>query len=218
MHETDFNELDHQLAELAEQAKQAVSPLERQRSLHRLIHLLSQPRVLYPPQLNRHPPEAHRDLYNETCQRVWLYICRNIERYDPQKASVRKWVNYLLDKRFIDVVKERNGKRTTYLSDLSELERRLEDHRRDQQRIEEEAAQVQSLRDFLEQDPLGVFPDTHIKGHPEASFQAIALCILAGKTWKEISEEFKIPISSLSSFYQRCRKKFLPLLQQYLSH
>lgn len=217
MHETDFNELDRQLAELAEQAKQAGSPLERQRSLHRLIHLLSQPRVLYPPQLNRHPPEAHRDLYNETCQRVWLYVCRNIEQYDPQKASVRKWVNYLLDKRFIDVVKERNGKRTTYLSDLSELEKRLEERRRDQQRIEEEAAQVQSLRDFLEQDPLGVFRDKHIKGHPKASFQAIALRILAGKTWKEISEEFKIPISSLSSFYQRCLTKFLSLLQRHLS-
>ncbi|MEX0269703.1 sigma-70 family RNA polymerase sigma factor [Leptolyngbyaceae cyanobacterium UHCC 1019] len=215
MHEIDFNQLDHQLAELAEQAKQAGSSLERQRSLHRLIHLLSQPRVLYPPQLNRHPPEAHRDLYNETCQRVWLYVCRNIERYDPQKASVRKWVNYLLDKRFIDVVKERNGKRTTYLSDLSELERRLEERRRDQQMIEEEASEVQSLRDFLEQDLLF---RKHIKGHPEASFQAIALRILAGKTWEEISKEFGIPVSSLSSFYQRCLKKFLPFLQQRLSH
>lgn len=209
MHEIDFEVLDSQLAELAEQAKQAKSALERQRSLNRLIHLLSQPRVLYLPQANRHPPDVHRDLYNETCQRVWLYVCRNIEQYNPQRASVRTWVNYLLDKRFIDVVKERNGRRITYVPDIAELEKAMP---------EAEISDAQILQEYITQDPTGELRKKHIKGHPAASFQAIALHILAGKTWKEISEEFGIPISSLSAFYQRYLKKVAPILRQRLRH
>jgi DNA-directed RNA polymerase specialized sigma24 family protein len=207
MSATDFEDLDQQLERLAVAAKAATSPLERQRSLDRLIRLLSQPQVLYPPQLNRHPPEVHRDLYHETCQRVWIYVCRNIERYDPQKATVRKWVNYLLDKRFIDVVNDRNGRRITYVPDLAELEKPT---------LSEEVTEVQLLRDCLTQDVTGKFREKHIKGHPEASFQAIALRLMEDKTWKEISAEFQIPIPSLSAFYQRCLKKFLPLLQHLL--
>ncbi|MBL1177194.1 hypothetical protein [Pantanalinema sp. GBBB05] len=209
MHEIDFEVLDSQLAELAEQAKQAKSALERQRSLNRLIHLLSQPRVLYRPQVNRHPPDVHRDLYNETCQRVWLYVCRNIGQYNPQRGSVRTWVNYLLDKRFIDVVKERNGRRITYVPDIAELEKVMP---------EAEISDAQILQEYITQDPTGELRKKHIKGHPAASFQAIALRILAGKTWKEISEEFRIPISSLSAFYQRYLKKVAPILRQRLRH
>jgi DNA-directed RNA polymerase specialized sigma24 family protein len=209
MDEIDFETLDRQLAELARRAKQAETSLERQRSLNQMVHLLSQPRVLHPPQLNRHPPEVHRDLYNETCQRVWLYICRNIEQYDPQKASVRKWVNYLLDKRFIDVVKERNGRRITYVPDLSELDKAI---------IEEEPSHADILRELIIQDSTEEFRGKHIKGHPEASFQAIALRRLDSISWEEISEEFNIAVSSLSTFYQRSIKKFAPLLQQLLSH
>lgn len=209
MHEIDFEVLDGQLAELVEQAKQAKSALERQRSLNRLIHLLSQPRVLYLPQVNRHPPDVHRDLYNETCQRVWLYVCRNIDQYNPQKASVRTWVNYLLDKRFIDVVKERNGRWITYVPDIAELEKAMP---------EAEISDAQMLQEYITQDPTGELRKKHIKGYPSASFQAIALRILAGKTWKEISEEFGIPISSLSAFYQRYLKKVAPILRQRLRH
>ena len=207
MSRIDFEELDQQLASLAEQAKVAKSPLERQRSLDQLIRLLSQPRVLHPPQLNRHPPDVHRDLYQETCQRVWLEVCRKIERYDPQEGTVRKWVNFMLDKRFIDVVNDRNGRRVTYVPDLTELEKST---------LNEEVTDVQLLRDCITQDVTGEFREKHIRGQPEVSFQAIALRLLDDKTWKDISEEFNLPLSSLNTFYQRCLKKFLPLLQQLL--
>lgn len=211
MSEIDFEELDCQLAELVDQAKQAKNALERRRSLNQLLRLLSQPRVLHPPQRTDHPPGVHRDLYNETCQRVWLYICCNIEKYDPQRASVRKWVNFLIDKRFIDVVKERNGKRITYVSDISEL---------DNAAPEEAISDAQILREYLSQDSTGEFREKHLRGHSEANFQAIALRRLDNINWDAISAEFKIPVSSLSTFYQRCleNKKILQLLKEPLNN
>ncbi len=46
----------------------------------------------------------------------------------------------------------------------------------------------------------------YISDHPEATFQALAKRRDAGETWKDISEDWKIPISKLSTFYNLCVK------------
>ncbi|MGK7923777.1 MAG: sigma-70 family RNA polymerase sigma factor, partial [Spirulina sp.] len=74
-----------------------------------------------------------------------------------------------------------------------------------------------NLREYLESDPEGIFQTTHILNHPQATFQAIALKLIDGWSWKQISEEFNIKVPTLSSFYQRNLKKFTPQFQAYLS-
>ncbi|MEI2577759.1 HEAT repeat domain-containing protein [Scytonema sp. PRP1] len=56
----------------------------------------------------------------------------------------------------------------------------------------------------------------HILGHPEANFQALAKRRDAGEFWKDISEDWRIPISKLNTFYNFCVKHFAPTLKEYL--
>ncbi|WP_166482304.1 HEAT repeat domain-containing protein [Scytonema sp. UIC 10036] len=53
----------------------------------------------------------------------------------------------------------------------------------------------------------------HIPGHPEANFQALAKRRDAGESWKDISEDWRIPISKLNTFYNFCVKHFAPTLK-----
>ncbi|RUT01820.1 hypothetical protein DSM106972_064430 [Dulcicalothrix desertica PCC 7102] len=61
----------------------------------------------------------------------------------------------------------------------------------------------EELQDYLEEDPKGVFAREHIKNHLEVNFRAIALRRLARQSWKDMSIEWGITISTLSSFYRR---------------
>jgi DNA-directed RNA polymerase specialized sigma24 family protein len=75
----------------------------------------------------------------------------------------------------------------------------------------------QEIIHYLETDPEGLFNQTYTSNQPAANFQFLALKLLSGYSWKEISEELGIKISTLSSFYQRCLTKFSPKLREYLS-
>ncbi|NEP51334.1 MAG: hypothetical protein F6K65_22060 [Moorea sp. SIO3C2] len=46
----------------------------------------------------------YEEIYDEACNRVFLYLCQNIDKYDPNKGEVLQWFNFLLRKRFPDAV------------------------------------------------------------------------------------------------------------------
>lgn len=71
------------------------------------------------------------------------------------------------------------------------------------------------LQEILQADPENLFKKEHIKNHPEANFQAITLRRLAQQSWNNMSTEWKIGVSTVSSFYQRCLKYFIPKIQEY---
>ncbi|MEH2144285.1 hypothetical protein [Nostoc sp.] len=74
----------------------------------------------------------------------------------------------------------------------------------------------EQVRECIESDPELIFCKEYIKGHPEANFQAIAKRRCSGISWKDISAEWGIGITSLHNFYQRCLKKFAGKFQEYL--
>ena len=66
------------------------------------------------------------------------------------------------------------------------------------------------LRIWAETDISGKLRSTCIKGYPEVTCQIIILRRLPPEaTWKDIATEFGLPISTLSSFYERKCRPFL---------
>ncbi len=73
----------------------------------------------------------------------------------------------------------------------------------------------EQLRAYLETDPNNLL-QKHIRAHPEATFQVIALKRLEGISWKELSETFNIQIPALSNFFQRHLQKIAPEIKRYI--
>ena len=204
-------QLDEQLQQLAVEAQQQpFCTKERQQALTKLFDVVLRSRCLCQPQRGYFPAEVYRDIYNEALQKLLLYACQNIDRYDPQRGAFLKWLNFLLDKRFIDVINERQNRRTTYIPDITAL-----DHLRG---VETASSTAQAVRQCIEEDPENLFKQIHIQNHPAATFQALAICYMDGRTWQEISAEFSVKIPTLSSFYQRCLERFTPKLKEYLQN
>ncbi len=75
------------------------------------------------------------------------------------------------------------------------------------------------LRECIELDPENLFKKEHVENYPAVSFQALVRRRILGKSWKDISAEFHIKTSTVTSFYSRCLTKFSSKLQEYcLNH
>lgn len=202
------NELDERLKQLAIKA-QKCSPTttERQQALMQLVQAILQSGRLCRPYRGQFEGN-YEDIYAEAKQELLLYICQKIETYNPEKSPVMRWVNFLLEKRFFPeaipkIMDDKNIKRT-----LEELENLVD--------YEERSSSLSELiKECLETDPENLFKNEHIENQPQANFQAIALRLLAGKSWKEISHEFGVKVPTLSSFYRRSLQKFKLKLQEY---
>lgn len=204
--------LDKQLATLA-QVAQSHPPRsrERQRSLTRLMIQLHQSKKLLRPQ--RHLFQGfYEEVYAEALQRLNIYICDRIETYSPDKGTVLQWVNFLLSRRFFNeasreflpVLPRGLDPKTVKRLTLDDLDHYMVLNVNDPNH----QSLAQQVYRYIDHDPRGVFQSTYIADYPQATFQAIALRRLDGYSWQEISQEWSMPISTLSSFYQRCLKKF----------
>ncbi|MBW4631188.1 MAG: sigma-70 family RNA polymerase sigma factor [Iphinoe sp. HA4291-MV1] len=152
----------------------------------------------------------YEDIYEEAVQSLFFYICRddNISKYDSERGEVITWVNMLLTKRFFpEAIPVIVGQENEISLDKSHIENISSS---------ESISLYEQIIQFIEDDPERIFIKEHIKGHPEANFQAIARRRYSGVSWKDISAEWKIGISSLHNFFQRCVKKFAPTLREYL--
>ncbi|MGK7886842.1 MAG: hypothetical protein AB4057_19720 [Crocosphaera sp.] len=178
------------------------------------------------------PPNVYQEVFNEALQQTFLEIFEKIDDYDPNKALVMTWFQFLLDKRFIDacdqLLKRRRitqeGTRIK-VSDLS-LDMSISPSQPSSTPMVDTIEQPPSsssdyddwekLCNLIKKDPTGSFASTHIKNHPEASFQAICLRRFDQKSWKDISAEWGIPVPTLSRFYQRQIEKFAPIFKEHL--
>ena len=213
-------DIDEQLKQLAIEAQSAPaqSP-QRQRSLTRLVSVLCQSKKLVRPYSGQFQGFYH-DIYAEAQQRLLLYLCENIDRYDPQR-EVLQWANFLMQKRFF-VEASRDVMPTAPKGmDRSQVKHVTLEVLDKQNPVDHQSSQHPSLSEevvqCIREDSDGIFQTTHIVNKPDAHFQCIALRFLAGYSWKEISRELDVKVVTLSSFYQRCLLKFAPLFKDYLS-
>jgi hypothetical protein len=213
-------DFDERLQQLAREAKQQppLSP-QRQLLLNKLVNKILQSDRLSHPQRGLWPPSLYEDLYNEALQKTLLEICQRIDHYNPE-YDVMAWVNYLLKKRFSDVVKKYFNQGITNVPQSNLNERVISLSELEDSLISEEQTMTDSqlLGRFLEDDPENLLRNEHIRGHPQASFQYIAIArFVEEKTWEEISTELNdMSIQTLCSFFNRQLRKLMPYFRNYL--
>lgn len=203
-------QLDAQLKELALLAqRQPHATKGRRIALTQLVDAIWQSGKLCRPYSGQFRP-LYEDIYDEAVQNLFFYLCRddNINKYDSERGEVITWVNMLLTKRFfLEAIPK-------FASKANEIN--LENSYLENISSSEPASLFEQIRECIEDDPDKIFTKEHVKGHPEANFQAIARRRYSGVSWKDISAEWDIGITTLHHFYQRCVKKFAPKIREYL--
>ena len=202
------NELDEQLKQLAISAQQHPALTQgRQLALRKLVNGIVQSGRLCRPQGGQFSG-SYEDIYDEAVQELLLYICQNIEKYDPERGSVMAWVNVLLERRFFkEAIPQILGKPNLQKMTLSDLDNLAPP--------EETESLTEILKECIESDPDNLFKKEYLQNYPAANFQVLLQRRFSGKSWKEISAEFHINIKTLSSFYYRCVNKFSSRLREY---
>ncbi|MDJ0531671.1 MAG: hypothetical protein QNJ70_04100 [Xenococcaceae cyanobacterium MO_207.B15] len=147
-------------------------------------------------------------IYEEAVTETLAYICTKIELYDSERGNKKfmNWVNFKLEKTLIQCRNQYSNPSTRELYSGSDLENIV--HQKNTPNLSE------LLYQYIEQDSNNMFKSVFIKGNPQANFQQIALARLSGHSWKEIAQELKLSVSSLSSFFQRNCRKFKPLFEK----
>lgn len=200
---------EQQLQELALQAqKQPLLSTARRITLSKLIDGIYRSGKLSRPYKSQFPG-VYEQIYQEALQDLFLYICKNIDKYDSERASFMTWVNMLLNQRFFkEAIPKIIGKVNEIKIENSVLEN-LAGLALDYSESEDNyISTFQKIRRYIEIDPKGIFQQTYIKKYPQANFQEIAVKRWSGISWKDLSEELNIPVATLSNFYQRNLEKF----------
>ncbi|WP_460207437.1 sigma-70 RNA polymerase sigma factor region 4 domain-containing protein [Scytonema sp. NUACC21] len=201
--------------------EQQTDSSHRKKALYILFKEIYQAPTLW--RARNHYPDwsdFYEEHYREALQQVMLEFFKGINRYNPQKP-VMAWINETLKYRFKDILDKdfskgitSKAKKSVQIISLDRLDTFISERLiSGKDKISDE----ELLRKYLEEDPDNIFKRKHIKGLPQASFQYIAIARLDGQGWKQISKELGgVKISTLSSFYERSLKGFIPFLQDKL--
>ncbi|MEO1399852.1 MAG: hypothetical protein AAFV72_01200 [Cyanobacteria bacterium J06635_1] len=195
---------------LEAQAHPTPSPL-RQHALMQLIEAIRASGRLAHPHRAKFAPAFYALLYEEAVNRTLVYVCQKIDTYDPERGQAQKfmnWVNFRLDRLLIECRREFSDRDAQELPNLNDLERLPQP--------ESTPSLASDVRDYIAADKDNLFKSAHVRNHPEATFQAIALARFADQSWEDISARFGIKIPTLSSFFQRCCDKFSEHFQELL--
>ena len=214
-------EQDRLLKQYAQEARShPQGSLARRRALERLARIVLNSKRLYRPCVSRLPPQcqgAYREIYSDAQQALMLYVCQNIDHYDPGKASVMGWINMLMDRRFINIgIQQFQDGRERRLG----KRRRLQDLMRAEEEIpapENENPDYAELRQFILEDPKRLLQTKKLRNRPDITFQMLLLRKLEDQTWDDMANEFGISLQTLHSFFRRSLKSLSPELREHLA-
>ncbi len=162
--------------------------------------------------------------YQDALQQTWLYFCRNVcegltgQKYDPTYGSVTTWLNAYLKRRLQDFyLNQHREQATTVPPKVRQFglggNREIIDPIDNLPANPQVPPILENLEIWIKKDSNGELRSTHIKGHANINCQVLILKRLPPEvSWKELSEEFGLPIPTLSSFYQR---QCLPRLRKF---
>lgn len=211
-----FNQVlnDAKLKQLALEA-QSHSPDSKLRryAMRELIEAIKLSGKLCRPHRQKFAPDFYELLYEEAVIETLIYVCQNIDKYDPQRGKEQKfmtWVNFRLDKLVIECRRKFSNFNVKELPSLNDLEKIPQP--------QESPCLSEKVRQYIEEDPEHLFRQTHIRNRPDANFRAIASARFLGKSWEEIASQLGIAVPTLSSFFQRCCRKFASKFKQELQN
>ncbi|MGK7933405.1 MAG: hypothetical protein AB4041_18505 [Microcystaceae cyanobacterium] len=210
-------EYNQQLSKLVGKIKsfQRQSP-QKTKLMNQMLYLvqksgrLSYYRQLIPDYLR----DSYQEIYAEAQQNLFYWITQNVDRYDSDRGEVMTWINNKLRYLMLDVISEykQNTAQNIPIFSLDDLENvsEVKHNTPENQFLSEQVINV------IKEDPDGRFKETYPTQKPRANFQFLCLRRYEGYQWQELSDNLKIPVPSLSNFYQRRLKQFAPLIQSYL--
>ncbi len=207
-------ELDEVLRGLALEAQNSPpGSRQRRRALTRLVQLTRTSGRLCRPYLGQFP-HVYDEIYNEALQLLFIYICDRIDAYNPQRSPFLRWVNFLLQRRFFNqaipkIIGDRREISINPITPPFPVQQQFSAKTFSPSLSE---AIAQCLRD----DPSGLFEGRSLRQMPEVTFRMIAIRRLEGETWKAISADLGIRISTLSDFYQRSLTEFAGFIRDYV--
>ncbi len=202
--------MNEQLRQLvAETCSHPPGSLKRQQGLTKIIRLIERSKKLW---------QENQPYYEDALQQTWLYFCQNVcegvtgEKYDPERSSVNTWLNRYLRWRLQDFRADEVEKVKKTVSKVCRFDQTTDP-------IENIAASpdippiFEKVKNWVKTDPQGKLRSLHIQGRPDITCQVLILRRLPPETsWKKLSAEFGVAVSTLSSFYQRqclpCLRKF----------
>lgn len=176
---------------IAEAKQHCPGSLKRQKALTQVIRLVA-PKLW----------QSNAPYYQDALQQTWEYFSRHVDRYDPEQATVATWLNRYLRWRLSDLAKPRQE------VPFSQFGRDGDDDRAPFEEIPDTRGNATLLLtevlNWIQTDPTGELRALHIQAHPEVTAQLLLLKRLPPETpWKELSQTYGIPVSTLSSFYRR---------------
>ncbi|NES86617.1 MAG: sigma-70 family RNA polymerase sigma factor [Moorea sp. SIO2B7] len=189
----------HQL--VADTCKHPPGSLKRQQNLTKLILLIEQSKKLW---------QESTLYYEDALQQTWIYLCENLceagttEKYDPNRSSVITWLNRYLKWRLHNFRLENQAeKRRKITGKISELDQ-ISDPIENLEASPDIPPILENIRIWAETDLEGELGSIHIKNQIKVTAQVLILRRLPPETsWKQLSREFGISVSTLSNFYQR---------------
>lgn len=162
--------------------------------------------------------------YQDALQQTWVYFCQNIcegntgEPYNPSRGTVVTWLNFYLKRRLQDFYIEDQKQKAKIVSSHSG-QYKSDATQKTVDPIDNLVAKpdipflLEEVAKWVETDPDGELRTIHITNHPEVTAQVLILRRLPPEeSWKDLSTEFNLTISTLSSFYQR---QCLPRLRKF---
>ncbi|MGC9505160.1 sigma factor [Baaleninema sp.] len=153
---------------------------------------------------DNHP--VYEDVLQETC----LYLCQNLcSKYDPQRSQLLTWLNFYLKQRLKDAYRDRQKQQQREVSTFCKKDGETAEIWDFLAAKPDVPPILSELYRWVETDASGELRQLHLKHRPDITVQVLLLRRLPPETsWKDLSAEFNVPISSLSSFYERhCRPR-----------
>ena len=183
----------------------------RQHTLTELVEAIRLSRRLCRP--HQHifsPPNFYELLYEEAVNETLLYVCSNIDLYDPERGKKKfmNWVNFRLDRSVLECRRKFSDVNVQSFPSIHDLEKLVA--------LDKPPSLFEMVREYIEKDPDKILQKAHIRNRKDANFQTMALARISGKGWSEISAELKIPVGTITSFFGRYCRKFAPNFKNYL--
>ena len=210
--ENNNHSVEEQLRQLvAEARKYPPGHFKRQKNLTQIVRLIGKSRKLW---------YEHTPYYEDALQQTWAFFCQNIcesgtgGQYDPARSSVITWLNQYLKWRLRDFRKAVQTQRGQMIPTwTSGIIPKTSDPTINLVAPPEIPPILEETCRWAETDPTGELASTHIQGRPDVTCQVLILKRLPPETsWEQLSSEFGIAISTLSSFYQR---QCMPRLRKF---
>lgn len=209
------DEIDDRLKQLAIAAKNhQPKTLGRQKAVTKLVIEIEKFEIINFPRNQHFSYDIYREICAEAKQELMFRISREIHNYRPEN-KVSQWVNFLMIKCFQEATPKVIGRSELKRSYYKDMDSFFNKH---QNQPEDESEQLgKTLVEMIEEDPGDVFKSEVSRKHPHVNFHLLLVKrVIEDANWDQISEELRVGVSSLSSFYRRSLEKFTPRFKEYL--